>query len=73
VERNLDESERWIERAMTAKPQIEELRRQFTDWTSEEGRQQELSADVVKAYELANPPGMSADGMLRYWNKFRSS
>jgi len=28
---------------------------------------------VVKAYELANPPGMSADGLLRYWNKFRSS
>ena len=73
VERDLDKSERWIERAMPAKPQIEDLRRQFTDWVNEEGRQQGLSVDVVKAYELANPPGMSADGMLRYWNKFRSS
>lgn len=73
VERDLDKSERWIERAMPAKPQIEDLRRQFTDWVNEEGRQQGLSVDVVKAYELANPPGMSADGLLRYWNKFYSS
>jgi glyoxylase-like metal-dependent hydrolase (beta-lactamase superfamily II) len=73
VERDLDESERWIERAMPAKPQIEDLRRQFTDYTNEEGRHQGLSMDVVKAFELANPPGMSADGLLRYWNKFRAS
>jgi glyoxylase-like metal-dependent hydrolase (beta-lactamase superfamily II) len=73
VERDLDKSERWIERAMPGRPQIEDLRRQFTDWVNEEGRQQGLSMDVVKAYELANPLGMSADGLLRYWNKFRSS
>jgi glyoxylase-like metal-dependent hydrolase (beta-lactamase superfamily II) len=73
VESDLDESERWMEQAMSAKPPIEDLRRQFTDWTNEAGRQQGLSADVVKAYELANPPGMSADGILRYWNKFRPS
>ncbi len=73
VERDLDESERWMEQAMPARPQIEDLRRQFTDWVNEEGRQQRLSEDVVRAYQLANPPGMSADGMLRYWNKFRKS
>ena len=73
VEKDLNESERWIEQAMLPKPQIEDLRRQFTDWINEAGQQQGLNADVVKAYELANPPGMSADGLLRYWNKFRSS
>jgi len=26
---------------------------------------------VAKAYELANPPGMSADGLQRYWKKVR--
>jgi hypothetical protein len=26
---------------------------------------------VMNAYELANPLGMSADGLLRYWKKVR--
>jgi glyoxylase-like metal-dependent hydrolase (beta-lactamase superfamily II) len=73
VEKELDDSERWLENMAPTKPEIEILRRQFADWMNEQGRQQGLSADVVKAYELANPPGMSADGMLRYWNKFRNS
>ena len=72
VERDLDESERWLEKMMSDKPQIEVLRRQFADWMNEQGRKQGLSKDVVKAYELANPPGMSADGLQRYWNKFRA-
>jgi len=72
VERDLDESERWLEKMMSDKPQIEVLRRQFADWMNEQGRKQGLSKDVVKAYELANPPGMSADGLQRYWNKYRA-
>ena len=72
VERDLDESERWLEKMMSNKPQIEVLRRQFADWMNEQGRKQGLSKDVVKAYELANPPGMSADGLQRYWNKYRA-
>ena len=72
VERDLDESERWLEKMMPDKPQIEVLRRQFADWMNEQGRKQGLSKDVVKAYELANPPGMSADGLQRYWNKYRA-
>ena len=38
-----------------------------------EGQSFGLSEDVVKAYELANPPGMSADGLLRYWKKVRNA
>jgi glyoxylase-like metal-dependent hydrolase (beta-lactamase superfamily II) len=71
VQKELDSAERWLENAMELEPSVEELRRMFTDWVNEEGRKQNLSADVVKAYELANPPGMSADGMLRYWKKVR--
>jgi hypothetical protein len=26
----------------------------------------------MKAYEVANPVGMSADGLQRYWKKFRA-
>jgi hypothetical protein len=28
-----------------------------------------LDEEVAEAYELANPPGMSADGLQRYWKK----
>jgi hypothetical protein len=38
---------------------------------NEQGVAQGLSADAVKAYDLANPLGMSADGLLRYWKKVR--
>jgi glyoxylase-like metal-dependent hydrolase (beta-lactamase superfamily II) len=73
VEKDLDEAERWLEEVMPAQPEIEILRHQFVDWMNEQGRQHGLNAEVVKAYELANPPGMSADGLQRYWKKYRTS
>jgi glyoxylase-like metal-dependent hydrolase (beta-lactamase superfamily II) len=69
VEKGLDSAARWLERTMPADPSIDELRRNFTDWMLSEGEQMGLSADVVKAYELANPLSMSADGLQRYWKK----
>ena len=71
VESDLDAAERWLETVMPANPPIEDLRRQFTDWMYQQGLQQGLSADVVRAYELADPPGMSADGLQRYWRKVK--
>ncbi len=71
LEKDLDATERWMERIMPKDPPIEELRQQFASWMNEQGREQGLSADVVRAYELANPPGMSADGLQRYWRKVR--
>jgi glyoxylase-like metal-dependent hydrolase (beta-lactamase superfamily II) len=71
VERELHESEHWLEKIMLSQPQIEELRLRFAAWMDEQGRQEGLSAEVVRAYELANPPEMSADGLQRYWKKVR--
>jgi glyoxylase-like metal-dependent hydrolase (beta-lactamase superfamily II) len=71
VEKDLDATERWMEHIMPQDPPVEALRQQFTDWMNEQGLEQGLSADVVRAYELANPPGMSADGLQRYWRKVR--
>ncbi len=71
VERDLDTTERWLEQVMPKDPPIQDLRAQFTNWMNEQGLEQGLSADVVRAYELANPPGMSADGLQRYWKKVR--
>jgi glyoxylase-like metal-dependent hydrolase (beta-lactamase superfamily II) len=69
VEKELDSAERWLEQTMPSDPPVEELRASFTAWIEEEGRQQGLNEDVVKAYALANPLGMSADGLQRYWKK----
>ena len=71
VEKDLDEAERWLETVMPVEPSIEELRRKFTDWMEGQGVQQGLNPESVKAYALANPLGMSADGLMRYWKKVR--
>ena len=71
VQKALEDVERWLEETMPSDPPVEELRRKFADWMNEQGLKQGLSAEAVKAYELANPLGMSADGMARYWKKVR--
>jgi glyoxylase-like metal-dependent hydrolase (beta-lactamase superfamily II) len=71
VELDLDATERWMERVMPQEPPVERLRQLFKDWMHEQGLEQRLSPDVVHAYELANPLGMSADGLERYWKKVR--
>ena len=71
VEQGLDAAERWLEQVMPADPPVEELRASFTAWMEEQGRRQGLSAETVKTYGLANPLGMSADGLQRYWKKVR--
>jgi glyoxylase-like metal-dependent hydrolase (beta-lactamase superfamily II) len=75
VEKGLYDAERWIEKMMAEDPNppIEALRESFTTWMVEQGAAFGLSEDVVKAYGLANPPGMSADGLLRYWKKVKNA
>ena len=71
VEKGLDSASRWLDETMPSEPPIEELRQSFTKWMLKEGEQIGLDEEVVKAYELANPLGMSADGLSRYWKKVR--
>lgn len=70
VEESLVAAERWIAHEMSANPPIEKLRLNFAEWITNEGMRQGLAGDVVAAYDLANPTGMSADGLARYWRKF---
>jgi glyoxylase-like metal-dependent hydrolase (beta-lactamase superfamily II) len=72
VDKGLDTASQWLEEVMPATPPIEELRQSYTDWVMKEGEKVGLDEEVVKAYELANPLGMSADGLLRYWKKVRN-
>jgi len=68
----LDETEKWLEEVMPADPPVEELRAKFEAWMEEQSRIKKLSDDVIVAYTLANPLGMGADGMMRYWKKVRN-
>ena len=56
---------------MPADPTADELRERFSAWMHEQGEAQNLSEDAVRSYDLANPLGMGADGLFRYWKKVR--
>jgi len=72
VEKELDNTVHWMEEVMTADPSVEELRQLFVERTLADNEKLALSEEVVNAYQLANPPGMSADGLMRYWKKVRN-
>ncbi|MCC7119450.1 MAG: MBL fold metallo-hydrolase [Anaerolineales bacterium] len=72
LQKNLDAVEAWLETTMPHHPPIEELREEFTQWMDAQAREEALSPSAVEAFRLANPLGMSADGLARYWKKFRT-
>lgn len=71
VDKNLTEAARWLEKVMPNGYAIEDLRRMFAEWMEAQGSAMGLSAEVIETFDLANPLGMSADGLYRYWNKVR--
>jgi glyoxylase-like metal-dependent hydrolase (beta-lactamase superfamily II) len=71
LQKNLDAAEKWLEEIMLAEPSVDEMRANFESWMNEQSCAENLSEDVVQAYALANPLGMSVDGMMRYWKKVR--
>jgi glyoxylase-like metal-dependent hydrolase (beta-lactamase superfamily II) len=75
VEKGLDAAGHWLEQTMSEDPMIrvEAMRQSFAEWMLDQGVEMGLSEKVLEAYELANPPGMSADGLLRYWKKVRTA
>ncbi len=73
IHRILDDVDAWLSQVMPTDPPIETLRQAFVDWMEEQGRAIGLPEDVRQAYLLANPLGMSADGLQRYWKKFRAA
>ena len=71
LQKNLDAAEKWLEEIMPAEPSVDEMRAKFEAWMYEQSRAQNLSEDAVQAFALANPLGMSVDGMIRYWKKVK--
>lgn len=61
----------WIDKIMPEDPDIETLRAEFIEWTQRVSEEEGLSVQDMSAFEAANPSGMSAEGIQRYWNKHR--
>jgi glyoxylase-like metal-dependent hydrolase (beta-lactamase superfamily II) len=71
LERSLDEAESWLEAQMKSVPAIEQLRAAFDAWMERQALDAGMDGEALQAFLLANPTGMSADGLLRYWKKWR--
>jgi glyoxylase-like metal-dependent hydrolase (beta-lactamase superfamily II) len=66
----LDIIEDWMASNMPRNLEIEELRKEFLNWVQKRSQEQGLGGIAIDALEKANPSGMSADGIKRYWDKY---
>jgi glyoxylase-like metal-dependent hydrolase (beta-lactamase superfamily II) len=73
IENALDEVNRWMEEIMPNQPALETLRQQIVDWERERAMADGLDAEAIQALETANPAWMAADGLARYWHKYRET
>jgi glyoxylase-like metal-dependent hydrolase (beta-lactamase superfamily II) len=71
VENTLIATEKWLETVMPEDPPVDQLRERFIAWMEADSFKLNLDEKVKRDYNLANPLGMSADGLQRYWRKFR--
>ena len=67
----LDIIEYWIEATMPLALSPEELRIAFTEFESRRAQEAGLPAISIDVQQTANPSTMSADGIHRYWRKYR--
>jgi glyoxylase-like metal-dependent hydrolase (beta-lactamase superfamily II) len=67
----LDEVQAWVEERMPHNPTIDELRQQFAEYELSRAEKYGVERSTVEGQQIANPSFMSADGIFRYWNKYR--
>lgn len=69
----LDEVEAWVEQTMPLNPSLEDLRTRFIEFERLRAQKYHVERLTLDTQQTANPAFMSADGIFRYWNKFRPS
>ena len=67
----LDEIETWVGEHMPGNSSLEDLRQQFIEFEQTRAIKYGVEKSVVESQQIANPSFMSADGIFRYWNKYR--
>jgi glyoxylase-like metal-dependent hydrolase (beta-lactamase superfamily II) len=73
LERTLNEVEEWMENTLPIVQEKEALHQPFAQWEVARCAAAGLDEDILHAYSLAMPLGMGADGIWRYWEKFRTT
>jgi glyoxylase-like metal-dependent hydrolase (beta-lactamase superfamily II) len=68
----LDELENWMEERLLLNPSLEGFRQQFIEFEQMRAIKCGVEKAVFVGQQIANPSFMSADGILRYWHKYRS-
>jgi len=67
----LDEVESWIKETLPLNPSQEDLRLQFIEFEHDRAQKYNIEQTTFEDQQIANPSFMSADGIYRYWNKYR--
>ena len=67
----LDENEDWMCLNFNKEKSIEELRKSYVKFLFDQGIRLGVTEETLKTSEVANPTWMGADGLFRYWNKYR--
>jgi len=67
----LEDLEIWMETVMPFNPSKEEVRVLYMDWIREQADSVGLDPAMIGAYDIAISSQMSADGIYRYWHKYR--
>lgn len=67
----LDEVEAWMVAHMPSNPSLENLHQQFIEFEQIRAEKYGVEKSLLENQQIANPSFFSADGIFRYWNKYR--
>lgn len=67
----LDEINLWIQDIMSTDPPIDKLQELITKWEHQRLAKSGIDNNLKSAHYAVNPPLMSAEGIYRYWYKYR--
>ena len=71
LEETLNDVEKWIDATLPSVQKPETLRDGFAEWEYARCSEAGLDQETLHSYSLAMPLGMGADGLWRYWTKFK--
>jgi glyoxylase-like metal-dependent hydrolase (beta-lactamase superfamily II) len=71
IARKLDALDAWITEVLPHTSDPAEIRRQYRQWEHAQALADGLSDSEIATLLVANPSDMSADGVARYWKKYR--
>jgi glyoxylase-like metal-dependent hydrolase (beta-lactamase superfamily II) len=60
----------WMHSVFPKEPPLDEIYSQFAEFEYSRAQVYNVEKEVVDAQQIANPSFFSADGIVRYWNKY---